>query len=164
MVRPKKAQLPAQAPTGLPYGVAGALKASQKELPLQAPPGPQTAPVPQAGASGLGGPTPDQRAIDVSAGIGQGAPAEPLLGGESNRPDEAVTAGLPIGAGTNAMDPLNTDAGPDLDVLAFAQYLPQMELLASSADASPQLRQLVRRVRGSLPPDYNPDPTAQKAI
>lgn len=161
MVRPKKSQLPA-APTGLPYGKAGALRAAQKEVPIQAAPGVQAAPTPPGNQSpGPGappqGPTAGGRAMDLATALGGMAPAGALLDPDATtgNPNEPVTAGLPMGAGTDQLSALDTDTGPDPDLIAFAEWLPMMEVLASRPGSSGQLRQLVRRVRSQLPAGYD---------
>lgn len=90
------------AATGQQYGKATAQMASQRALPVAPPPGPAVAP-PTGGAPGPQmppGPAP-----------GQVVP----LDAPSMRPDEPVTAGLPVGpgAGTEALGPF---AGEGEDV------------------------------------------------
>ena len=75
--------LPVAAPTGLPYGVRGQMIAAQRSVPM----GPQgsTAPTPAAPAA-------------------PPAPAGPVPGslpftGPTQRPNEPITAGLPMGPG-----------------------------------------------------------------
>jgi hypothetical protein len=79
---------PARAKTGQTYGVAGDQIAAQQALPLPAAP-PSPTPGGQPSAAG-GGANP----LAVLAGL-------PGLMDPSMRPDEPLTAGLPIGPGPN---------------------------------------------------------------
>lgn len=74
--------LPVTAPTGLPYGQHKQLVDTQKQVPIQTPG------APTAGPPGPVSPTPP-------------APAPPIipLSAPSQRPDEAITHGLPVGPG-----------------------------------------------------------------
>lgn len=69
--------MPPAAPTGLPYGARGQMIASQRAVPMRPAPSPQPAPAPQ------GAPLPG---------------AMPLLR-PTERPNEPVTHGLPVGPG-----------------------------------------------------------------
>ena len=71
--------LPVSAPTGLPYGARGELVAAQQAVPMG--PGPTAGGPPSA----PGGEAPAQSVLP--------------LGAPTQRPDEPVTAGLPIGPG-----------------------------------------------------------------
>jgi len=77
------AQLPANAPRGLPYGDRAKLIAAQRAVPMGTAPAPTPA-VPQGG-SPPPSPAPEPGSL-------------PFLG-QTQRPSEPVTAGLPIGPG-----------------------------------------------------------------
>jgi len=77
--------LPVQAPTGQPYGVAGAQIAAQQQIPMAAP-SPPSVPAPQLGPPPAGGPS------ILPGGLGHIARA-------SERPQEHVMAGSPMGPG-----------------------------------------------------------------
>ncbi len=81
------------------------------------------------------------------------APPVPL-GAPSQRPGEPVQSGLSLGpgAGPESISALNP-ATPNPDLLAFAQYLPTLELLTSLPNASTATRNFVRLLRSSLPID-----------
>jgi len=78
---------PVRLPTGQPYGARAALQAQQQAAPMAAapPPGPALAPAP--------------------------APAGPLpsVFRPTDRPNEPITAGIPIGAGSNGPAPAYPD-------------------------------------------------------
>ena len=76
------------------------------------------------------------------------------LGGPSTRPDEPVTAGLDLGLGGGASS-RPAAAGPpkqDNSVAYLTRYLPAIELIASSENASSGMRQWARRLRAAQPP------------
>lgn len=141
---PNRSDLQAQPPTaatGLPYGEHQALVQAQQAMPIASPAGPAPSPVPA-----------DQQALALAQAM---PPPSNPLDQPSTRPNEPITAGLPSGPGDNSLAPLNTDTGPDLDVLALGSYLPMLEVLSARPGSSSELRQLVRRVRSNLPPGYD---------
>lgn len=83
------------------------------------------------------------------------APPDNPLAQPSFNPSEPVTAGMPIGAGTNSSTPLNVQTSPDPDIVAFAKWMPMLEMAASQPDASSSLRALVFRVRGQMPVNHD---------
>lgn len=91
----------------------------------------------QAGADMAGSPVPGPTAIP--------------LGAPTQRPDEPLTAGSPMGPGVGP-----TGAGIDMrsieqqDAAALQQWMPLMEWLSNQPDASPSTRMIVRRLKGAL--------------
>lgn len=89
------------------------------------------------GAPAAGNPVPTPQAIPM------GAPTQ--------RPDEPVTAGSPMGAGMGPQA-----AGIELrsldqqDAAALKSQLPMLEYIANRPGSSPSLRALVRRAKGNL--------------
>jgi hypothetical protein len=61
-----------------------------------------------------------------------------------------VLSGAPIGPGPGP-EALSINPNPNPDVARLAAWLPVLELSASQPDSSPELRQLVRQIRGNLP-------------
>lgn len=113
---------------GQGYGVAKAQADAQRLVPAGPPPtaaSPATPPLPPAP---------------------MGPPAGSLgpLDRATERPDEPLTQGAPIGAG----------AGPEIlrqgDTAAVGPYLPTLEVMASQGDSTMAFRAFVRRLRGSL--------------
>ena len=102
MPRRRKSQ-GVQVPTNLPYGDGKAMADAQRAIPL---PGPGSTPQPQRGnpAAGAGSSAPAPAAVDPMALAIQAAqqmPAPPGgFNGPSRRPNEPVTAGLPVGPGS----------------------------------------------------------------
>lgn len=96
--------VPMMAATGQQYGARKAQIDAQRAIPVAAPPGPALAP--PTGGAPAPGPT-----LPAGPGPGQVVP----LDAPSMRPDEPVTAGLPVGpgAGPEALGPL---AGQSEDV------------------------------------------------
>jgi len=99
---------------GQPYGIRAQQVESQRQVPVQPPP---TASVP--GAAGTATPPPQ-------------GPAPGTLGGlldPTARPDEPLTAGLPIGPGPGP-NPATPTGDPDMDVLrAIYKAYPSTALL-----------------------------------
>jgi len=128
----------------VPKGQSQGDRAAFEERAVQAaPPGAQ----PGLGGGG-GGPSPEQ--LLASAG------ASPInrLRGPSTRPDEPLTAGLDSGLGPGPSS-RPTVAGPpkqDNSVAYLTAYMPAIELIASSANASSGMRQWARRLRAAQPP------------
>lgn len=120
-------QLPVAAPEGLPYGDAGKLKAAQRAVPM--------APAPTPGPS----PSPP------------GAEPPPMPGGAGSllrpteRPNEPVTAGMPIGPGpgTEALSPLTQNPGGGSTVAGL------LSGLASAPGATDEIQQLASYSQGS---------------
>jgi len=124
-------------PTGQPYGANKAISDSAAALP--------------PGAAPAGAPP-----------MPQGAPSAGPMPGDSGdfmrpteRPNEPITAGLSVGpgAGPEALTTIPTQDDDDVDLVALAQYLPTLELMANSSTATSAGRNLVRRIRGAMPAD-----------
>jgi hypothetical protein len=108
-------QLPVQAPTGMPYGARKATEDAQKVVPLAPPPTAAVA-------------APPSSPVSI-------APGElPPLSAPTARPNEPLTAGLPIGPGPGPtpmpqsvdtvgalLDSLSVQGNPD--IVRLAQYL-----------------------------------------
>lgn len=91
--------------------------------------------------------------LDAQAEVPMGAPPVPLAA-PTQRPGEPVTSGLSLGPGPGPEAiPSLAPAGPDPDILQFAQYLPALELMTTLPNASSAVRNLVRRLRGATPPE-----------
>lgn len=116
---------PVRTPTGLPYGEANQLEQAQRAAPLAGAPPAAAAPNPQP-QGGLA------QALEAARGM-----AMPLtnLRSPTERPNEPVTAGLPVGAG-----PGPSDYHPDPMVKVAAIF----NSLGDAADASTKaIRDLV---------------------
>lgn len=143
-----------QTPTGQPYGAAGASQAAQKAVPLplnpaSTPMAPQAAPTPQA---------------DPIAAAQAMQPPVGLLTQPSDNPGALPTHGLPIGpgAGPEALpDPASYIPAPD-DSWVLAKWLPTLEDSGRGPDGSSEVRQMVRRIRGSLPSDVTQQALVQQ--
>ena len=97
--------------------------------------------------------TPDvrgARASEVRAAA-QGAPVTPLYA-PSQRPEEPVTAGIPMGAGPGpevlGINQPMTDT--DSDRQRLISYLPALEVIAQSPNSSQAFRNYVRILRANL--------------
>lgn len=90
--------------------------------------------------------------------IQAGAPmnAAPLpqavpLGAPTNRPDEPVTAGNPLGPGIGPMAAGVSQAGANQqDAEALVRMLPLLEFVANQPGSAPSTRSLVRQIRAYL--------------
>jgi hypothetical protein len=133
------------APTGLPYGEATAARRAMQAAPLPAnrgtpaPAPTRASPARQAPAGQPAGPPPDIWSI---------------LARPTNRPDEPLTAGLPVGAGINQIISGLTPGGgppPDLaDLERMRPVMPTLEAIANLPDSSDFFRAKVRELRGML--------------
>lgn len=128
--------VPLMAATGQQYGKATEQLEAQRALPVAAPPPPATA------APGA-----------VPAASGTASPAIPPvtvvpLDAPTTRLAEPVTAGVPVGPGPGAevLGLPNENGVQDL-----AMWLPMLEFAASQPNATMQMRNFVRRLRGSAP-------------
>lgn len=98
--------------------------------------GPLHAPVP--GASPEGG-----------APVGPDPSTLTPFGAPSERPEEPIQAGLPIGEGSGS--PWSAPSGlTQQEQDRLRAYLPVLIFQASDSQASPQLKQYVRQLRGEL--------------
>ena len=123
---------PKRAPTGLPQGENKALMDAQAQVPLPDSAGRLQMAMDMAGGAPLGG--------------------GDMLAQPTAMPDQPVTEGLPMGAGLGP-EAIETPMPPvQVDDERMARVLPMLEALADRPDTSDQLRNYVRRVRGSLPP------------
>ena len=90
------------------------------------------------------------RASDVREAAAQ-APVTPLFA-QTQRPDEPITAGIPMGAGPGP-EVLGINA-PSADIDADRQrllsYLPALEAIAQSPTSSQSFRNYVRLLRANL--------------
>ena len=82
-----------------------------------------------------------------------GPPPVPI-GAPTSRPGEPVQSGLSLGpgAGPEAIPSLNPNT-PNPDLIAFAPYLPALELMSSLPTTSTATRNFIRFLRASLPID-----------
>lgn len=127
--------LPVQTGPSQQYGSRVASERAQQVVPMG------TSPAPTPAAAPVAAPTPPVPPGGVTP-----------LDAPSERPGEHVMTGAPLGpgAGPEILGALNPpDADPSLSKMQA--YLPVLELVASQPDSSPELRQFVRRVRGSIP-------------
>ena len=95
----------------------------------------------------------------LSAANGFTMPTLTPLGAPSERPGEPVTTGLGIGAGAGP-EALGQFApgGPDPDLIMLLRHLPVLELVSSGASVAS--RNLIRRLRGSVPMPGSPQAQA----
>jgi hypothetical protein len=96
--------------------------------------------------------TPDvrgARASDVRAAAEQ-APVTPLYA-PSQRPDEPITTGIPMGPGAGPeVLGINNNIDTEEDKARMVSYLPALEVLAASPDSSQAFRNYVRQIRANL--------------
>jgi len=124
---------------GRGYGERQASEQALQEVPLSPRPGAD----PQAAPQG----PPDFAAV-LAAAQASPSPNGGLLNQPTARPDEPITAGLSTGPG-----PGPEILGPsDPDLATLRAYLPMLELAANQPGASVSTRNLVRRLRGAMPP------------
>lgn len=159
--RPKDStkQIP-QTMAGQAYGVAGEQQAALQAVPIPSPGGttggvpaaagpPPPAPTP---GGGPGGPPPDPNAMaDQAFGLPAGATGAASgmampgvsLTAPTSRPDEPVTAGLPLGpgAGPEALSLLNPATRPPTPVSRV------LSTLAAAAGNNPYLSQMAQEAR-----------------
>lgn len=109
---------PVQAAAGQPYGERGAQEAAQRAQPL-----------PQASPSGM---------IALPGELGP-------LNAPTSRPNEPLTAGLPIGPGAGPA-PMPPPPAPD----ALAKGAATLNEFAASANASPGMRELAEIANAML--------------
>lgn len=123
-----RAALPLNAPTGLPYGDRQKLISAQRTVPMAPAPAPAPA-APQ-------GPPAPAAPMPVPGGAGD-------LLRPTERPNEPVTAGLPMGPGPGpeALGPLTQNAGG-------STVRGLLESLASSPNATPEIRALATYSQG----------------
>jgi len=84
---------------------------------------------------------------------GAAGPSIPLtpLGAASERPDEPITAGAPVGPGVGpAALGLPSGSARSQDIEHLRPMLPALESMANMPGASPSLRQYVRDLKASL--------------
>ena len=90
----------------------------------------------------------------------------PDVNGPVMRPDLPPTAGLSTGPGPGPeaiIQPRNPNSA-QVEAQVFAKLVPALELIASRRGASgATVRQLIRRVRANLPPDYYENLIAQRS-
>ena len=75
------------------------------------------------------------------------------LDAPSERPDEPITAGLPMGAGPGPEALGMRPGGPTLDMTQLARYLPALEHMQSMPGISRKTRNLIRLLRAAVPPE-----------
>jgi hypothetical protein len=97
--------------------------------------------------------TPDvrgARASEVRAAA-QSAPVTPLYA-PTQRPEEPVTAGIPMGAGPGpeVLGMNQPSADTDADRQKLLSYLPALETIAQSPSSSQSFRNYVRLLRANL--------------
>lgn len=136
--------LPVAAAGGQTYGQRGSQEAAQRAVPMAG--APSTPPT-----QGAPGPAGLQLPAQLPPGIpppGGGTP----LDAPTTRANEPVTAGAAMGPG-----PDSAALGPDpktlmrnADFVALAPYLPAMEEAANRAGSTESMRQIVRRLKGTL--------------
>lgn len=89
------------------------------------------------------------RASDVREAAAQ-APVTPLFA-PTQRPDEPITAGIPMGAGPGPeVLGINTNQDTESDRARLISYLPALEAAASDPNSSQAFRNYVRMVRANL--------------
>lgn len=154
--------MPAQAKSVGPSGEYGQGVASQRAM--------NAVPLPKMG----GGPPSPQGSASPGAAVDANVlppfVAPGSLGGildPSGNPAEPITHGASFGPGAdfNALPtPVTQGAqAPQVADAAFmVNYLPMLESLASSPGSSTALRAFVRKMRSSLPPNF--DPTAVQTV
>lgn len=127
-------QLAPRAAPGQSYGAAAEQLRGQEAVPMGAPP---TA-VPPVGGGAPAGEVP------------MPPPPTPLAA-PTGRPDEPITAGLAMGAGAGPEALGMEEVDPDM--MTLIQQLPALEKIASLPGSSIASRNMVRRLRASVPPN-----------
>jgi hypothetical protein len=99
-----------------------------------------------------------EQAAPMSGGMA--SPGGPMLtpdlggivpfGDPSQRPDEPVTSGLPLGPGGGSVTPQTLSGLSPDQADRLRSYLPVLVLLASQDDVDPQTKKFVRQLRGEL--------------
>lgn len=107
-------QQPVRVPTGRPYGEAQKIEQAQRDVPL--PQAPQVDPIAAA----------TEAAAPIDFGLGG-------LFAETQRPEEPVTAGLPVGPGPGPVDVPQSRLAMTLDRVAEATGDPWVAQLAQRA-------------------------------
>lgn len=93
---------------------------------------------------------------DVQAGAPMAGGASPVpsavpLGAPTQRPDEPVTAGNPLGAGPGPQAAgIEMRTMDEQDAQALKSQLPMLEYMANMPNSAPSLRAIVRRLKGNL--------------
>ena len=113
-------QLPASAPTGMPYGERKATMDAQQQVPMGTG---STQPPPMAPADGAGLPPLDFGSI-------------PDINAESEFPDEPITTGLPVGPGLGPEALVRPSAGRVANTLGMIADLTGDEQLIALAQAA----------------------------
>lgn len=127
-------KLAVQTPKGQAYGERQASEESQRAVPL-----------PDANAQ-----------FQQTLAAAQAHDFQPVgLGQPSSRPDEPLTAGMPIGAGAGpeSANLIYNAPTTDPDLMTLAGYVPTLELLAMQPGTTEATRNLIRRLRGGAPSD-----------
>ena len=89
------------------------------------------------------------RASDVRAAAA-GAPVTPLYA-PTQRPDEPITTGIPMGAGAGPeVLGINNNLDTQEDRDRMLSYLPALEVVAASPTSSQAFRNYVRQLRANL--------------
>jgi hypothetical protein len=89
------------------------------------------------------------RASDVRAAAA-GAPVTPLYA-PTQRPDEPITTGIPMGAGAGPeVLGINNNLDTQEDRDRMISYLPALEVVAASPTSSQAFRNYVRQLRANL--------------
>lgn len=98
----------------------------------------------------------DLRAVQGGAPLAGQPVADPRAGivplnAPTQRPDEPVTAGSPVGPGVGpAAAGIETRSPDQQDAQSLARILPLLEFAANLPDANPSSRTLVRQIRAYL--------------
>ena len=96
--------------------------------------------------------TPDVRAARASEvrAAAEQVPVTPLFA-PSQRPDEPITAGIPMGAGPGPeVLGINNNLDTQEDKDRMISYLPALEVMAASPNSSQAFRNYVRMLRANL--------------
>lgn len=72
------------------------------------------------------------------------------LADSSQRPDESIMAGMPMGAGAGSTGSVSSGGLTPEQADRLRSYLPVLVLLASQDDTDPATKSFVRRLRGEL--------------
>jgi hypothetical protein len=97
---------------------------------------------PMSGGMSMPSAPPPNLSPDLSGLTPMGAPSE--------RPDEPITAGMPMGAGAGSTGPSLVAGMSPEQAERLRSYLPVLVLLASQDDVDPSTKSFVRRLRGEL--------------
>jgi hypothetical protein len=139
--------LPNTTATGQPYGAAGEQRAAQGQIPM-APTPISTGPAPAANPSAVPQPAPSPNDVLAQAQAHNGPGDIPPLDRPTERPNEPVTHGLPMGPGAGPEALTGIGAVAREGVMGQATLGQLLSTLASQPNAPSAVQDLAVRAQG----------------